>query len=73
MTQLVYGLGYSSHHPANLICGKLAKLLCELLGWHYGAKINVFALFIPPERSNKQWQPVMRPKVMKALSVLQWV
>ena len=69
--QLAQAMGYKHYGAANMIYGRLAGLVGELLDYNSGPdKLGTLVTF---EKRNKEWHWILRPEVSEALEILGWI
>ena len=72
--QMAKQAGYESYGVANLLYGRLGRLVGEKLGLkEENCHVGVLVEFIKPNtEGNSEWIWVMRPELGKALEALSW-
>jgi predicted HNH restriction endonuclease len=69
--QLSQAIGYSHHTTANMMYGRLARLVGEQLG--YSPEPEKLGTLVTFEKRKGEWHWVLRPEVAQALETLGWV
>jgi predicted HNH restriction endonuclease len=69
--QLAQAMGYSRHTTANMMYGRLARLVGEKLD--YNPEPEKLGTLVTFEKRKGEWHWILRPEVSKALEALGWV
>lgn len=69
--QLAQAMGYSHHATANMMYGRLARLVAEKLG--YSPEPEKLGTLVTFEKRKEEWHWILRPQVSQALETLGWI
>lgn len=69
--QLAQAMGYNHHITANMMYGRLARLVGEKLD--YNPEPEKLGTLVTFEKRKGEWHWILRPQVLKALEALGWV
>lgn len=69
--ELAQAMGYSHHTTANMMYGRLARLVGEQLG--YSPEPEKLGTLVTFEKRKGEWHWILRPEVSQALETLGWI
>ncbi len=73
MTQIANAMGWPDYRTGNLHYGKLAKLIGDQLGFHFGTvSLNSICEFDEDREPSEHWVLTQRPELAEALEALGW-
>ena len=69
--QLSQAIGYSHHTTANMMYGRLARLVGEQVG--YSPEPEKLGTLVTFDKRQGEWHWILRPEVAQALEILGWI
>ena len=71
MTQISNAMGWPDYSTGNLHYGKLAKLIGDQLGFHFGT-VSLNSICELDKEPDEHWVLTLRPELAEALKALGW-